>query len=779
MDSFYKEFWEVAVLGPPYKTFLYYIPKYFPKALCQIGLRVIIPFRGNFKVGILIEKKQLEIPEDKIKPVFFPLEEESILTKDYIEFIKEVSKHYVTSVAEVLSSILPHGLKKIKGKIFLKEKKIFLTFKEILKLKEDEIAKLLNLLILNEAKIISTNEEKNKEDFVVELVDLKVKVPSKNIRQKKVIDYIRTKGPQKFSFLKKNLGLWAKDVVDNLCKKGILKKVEYYEKHLFEEIEDFITVGIELNRDQKKALKYLSDDLKKGKGITLIFGVTGSGKTQVYINILKKVLESGGTGLFLIPEVALGYHIFKEVETYLKPWECYFYHSYLPKKEREKIFIEISKKNSPFVVVGTRSSIFLPHIKWKVIIIDEEHDPSYKQEERFFYNAKEIAFYLTKRAHSTLILGSATPDIKTFYSAQNGRISLIYMKKRINDVPMPDIEIVDMLNEKRVLTKKSEEALLKCIERGEQAILLLNRRGYAPIVFCTSCKKVLKCDSCSVSLTYHKEDKSLLCHYCGTSKDFPYPCPDCGSLEFLLLSGGTEKVEEYLKNIFGYEFKTLRLDRDSVKTQKDVEKVLKSFSKKEAQILIGTQMCSKGYHFPDVTLVIVLDGDVGLNLPDYRASERIFSLLVQVSGRSGRGEKKGKVLIQTRNPDHYFWDYIKNNDYEGFFQKELSLRKMFGYPPFKKLALIRMTFPENWKKGYDVVKRVREIVEDLYNKDFDILGPTYAPIKKINKKVRYHLILKSDEWSEIRKIYKLLVSKLQIEDPRFKFQLDMDPVQMV
>ncbi len=774
------DFWEVAILSPPYKSFCYTVPESFPKDFWKVGQRVIVPFKTGFRVGVLLRTTTPDPSLKDIKPIFFPLEASSVLSEEYITFVEEISKHYAVPIAEVLSMILPSGLKRIKGG-FLIDKKI-VSFKRILSSSKEELSQFAKLFYEKGSTFYEfKNVKSDEENLLVELVDTKIDVPERNKRQKKLIEYLKANGPQNLRSLKKELGIWAKDVVDILSKKGIVKKISLFEKDLLKG-KEFLPSGLKLTEEQLSVLDSLVEDLKAGKkGIRLLFGVTGSGKTQIYIHLLKESLKEGKSGLFLVPEVALGYHLYKEVENYFRPWKCYFYHGYLPQREREKIFVEVSNSKEPFVVIGTRSSVFLPYLKWGVIIIDEEHDLSYKQEEKFLYNAKDIAFYLSKRFSSLLLLGSATPDIKSFYSAKQGIFPILYLKNRVNKQLLPEVEIVS-INErtKNILTDRAKDALVECLEKGEQAIVLLNRRGYAPILFCTSCKKVLKCKHCSVSLTYHKEKKIVLCHYCGDSNYFPHACPECGSFAYLTLSCGTERVEEQIKQEFGPQIEVLRLDRDSIRTQKDIEKTLTKFSKQKANILLGTQMCSKGYHFPNVTLVIVVDGDVGLNLPDYKASERIFSLLVQVAGRAGRGEKRGRVIIQTRNPDHYFWKHVEKNDYEGFYEDELALRKRFNYPPFSKLALIRISYPKKWQKGKDLLKKLKDILKTAPIKPgIEILGPAPAPISVIKQKIRHHCIIKAQSWSDIRGIYMYLTSNLCVNDPRFKIQLDMDPVQLI
>ncbi len=778
--------WEVGLLSAPYRTFLYCSPEYFSKDFWKRGLRVVVPFRNGFKLGVLLKQKGTNSNViDNIRPIFWPYEIKPLLSSEYIDMIVEISKHYMVTPSEVLSVALPARVRRLNTMLQLEAEGMGrVRLRDILGWDEKNLLDLAQLWQQGavKLKVINRKEDQNDQDPLIEFVDWNTHIPRRNKRQTRIVEYLWLNGPQRLTRLRGELGSWVKEVIEKLCKRGVLKKVNVYERSLSDGANTNL-VGIYLTEEQRKSVDILIRDLNHNSNrIRLLFGVTGSGKTQIYIHLLRECLKSGGSGLLLVPEVALGYHIYQEVRKYIKPWKCLFYHGYLSQKEREKIFLELAETKEPFVVVGTRSSVFLPHLKWRVIIVDEEHDPSYKQEDRFFYNAKDVVFYLSKKFRSILLLGSATPDIKTYYSAKNGKIPLLVLKNRVNRQQLPEVELVELTKEekKEAFTSRAKELLTECIGKGEQAIILLNRRGYAPVLFCLSCRNVLKCDYCSVSLTYYKGKDKALCHYCGMSKEFPSPCPYCGSMNYLPLSEGTEKVEEYLKVIIGAEKKILRLDRDIVRNQQEAEKTLKRFAKKEAQILLGTQMCSKGYHFPDVTLVIVVDGDIGLNIPDYRASERIFSLLVQASGRAGRGEKRGRVLIQTRNPDHYFWKHVINGDYDGFYKDEIALRKKFNYPPFSKLALIRISFPKKWMKGLDKIKKLEQIINKIPpQEDVMVLGPSPAPIKMIKKKIRYHCIVKARSWVEIRKVYSFITSQLDFEDPRFKMVLDMDPFQII
>jgi primosomal protein N' (replication factor Y) len=493
-------------------------------------------------------------------------------------------------------------------------------------------------------------------------------------------------------------------------------------------------------------------------------------------------LNKGRSALILAPEVALALQVFERVSEAFPEMEVHLYHGYQNPAERARLFARCARNDQPKVVVGTRSAVFLPCRCWGLIVLDEEHDSSFKQDERLSYQAKEVAYFLSRQHKGLLLLGSATPDMRSYSSARQGTIGLSRLMRRVGPHSLPEVQFVNLLEDKALegpLSPQAFEALQGCLNRDEQAIILLNRRGYAPLVYCTSCGQVVKCQRCEVGLTYHKQLERLVCHYCGFSHPFPLPCPECGSHQFVPLSHGTEQVEEFLKSRLGGERELLRLDRDSTRRQGSMEAILDRFSAGEARVLIGTQMCSKGHHFPNVTRVIVIDGDVGLNLPDYRATEKTFQLLVQVAGRSGRGDNPGKVIIQTRNPDHYCWHFVQHNDYEGFFQQEMVRRQRVGYPPFVKLGLLRMSFPQSWPKGMD---KVQQVASALRNQAGDsgarLLGPAPSPIRKIRGRQRYQCLIKASNWADIRSICRPAL-ELNTAGMPFRVSLDLDPGQML
>ena len=446
---------------------------------------------------------------------------------------------------------------------------------------------------------------------------------------------------------------------------------------------------------------------------------------------------------------------------------------------REKTFRELAKRREPCLVVGTRSALFLPLPSLGAVVLDEEHDSSFKQDEGLTYQAKEVAWFRIAQAKGLLVLGSATPDLKTFYAVREAKIPVSTLPARVGGGTLPSIRLVDIRSMncvESILAPETLSALKQTVEQGDQAVILLNRRGYAPLMYCIDCGKVARCPHCDIGLTYHKGRERLVCHYCGYSVPFPSPCPSCKGLHFHPMGQGTERVEEYIGTLLPPGGRVLRLDRDSTRRPGRMEEILESFARQEAQVLVGTQMLSKGHHFPHVTLAVVADGDIGLNLPDYRAAERTFQLLVQSSGRAGRGEKPGQVIIQTRDVNHYCWQYVKNGDYEGFYDYEIALRKRRRYPPFINLALLRISYPMDWADGPTQLARITALLRSE-SKGVTVLGPAPAPLPLLRGRRRFQCLLKAGDWQSIRALYAVLLPLAS--PPNLRISLDIDPVNML
>jgi len=522
-------------------------------------------------------------------------------------------------------------------------------------------------------------------------------------------------------------------------------------------------------------------DIIKSYGIGglfhLIFGITGSGKTEIYIELAKYMLSINRSVIYLVPEISLSTQIFERMYNIFGDY-LIVYHSHLTKNQRLYNWIRFYSGDVK-IVVGTRSAVFLQCPDLGMIIIDEEHDWSYKEHSSPRYNAKKVAFFRSEIENSLIVMGSATPSIETFYTSEKGIIKRHNLGKRFGGALLPEVEIT------KINSKKSADMLSsilklytkRAVDSGKQAIYLLNRRGFSPIVICNNCSSVVLCPHCSISMNFHR-DKNMLCHYCGFTRPVPVNCDGCGSDDILMLGSGTQRIEEIISGVFK-EYKIFRLDQDSSRKRSTVYNLLEEMNDDKIDILVGTQLVAKGFDFHNVTLVGVLLADIGLNLPDFRSSEKIFSLLVQVAGRCGRGDSPGKVIVQTINKNNPIFKYIIDQDYYGFYRSELDIRKALGYPPFSRLArlLVRGKSEEKVKETINRLKD--ELQENINSKALEVqlLGPSSAPFSKIAGNYRHHIILKASDVKDLRTVIK--PAKKAVSVKGLYLEVDIDPYDML
>lgn len=771
--------WDVALLSPPYTTLTYVQPGDIPDSIWRPGLRVVVPVRREIRLGLLLDRVRMGEEVGQKKPLLWPGEDEPLFPPAFLRLLQALSVRYVSSPGRILATVLP-GLVKTGGKKLISREGQTISLQQITALSGEDKRRLVEQWTAGNLQF-----QASKKPGPPQRWDVACQPPwplrPQAARQMQVLDYLWSQGSQSVSDLTHSLGPWASRAVRELARKGLVaaRDIEVAEN----EGQSLPSEAFDLSSDQEQALLSLARDLSAGQACTrLLFGVTGSGKTLVYARLASECINQGRSVLLLVPEVALAFQIHAQVSGLVPKAELILYHGSLPAAKRAATYVRTGREKGPVLVVGTRSAVFLPRSDWGLIILDEEHDASFKQEERLAYQAKEVAYFLSQDRGALLVLGSATPDVKTFHAARNNQVGLLSMPTRVSGRRLPGIEVVNLLQEPEEdgpFSPRCRQALNQCLENGEQAIILLNRRGYAPLVYCTSCAQVVRCGHCAVGLTYHKRLHRLVCHYCGHTRPFPSPCTSCGGHQFVPLSQGTEQIEEYLRTRLDPDVTTLRLDRDSTRPQGSMEDILDRFAKGRAQVLVGTQMCSKGHNFPQVTLVIVVDGDVGLNLPDYRATERTFQLLVQVAGRAGRGEKPGTVYIQTRNPDHYCWRFVQAYDFEGFYSHEISLRQRMHYPPFVKLALVRMSAPADSEADLQRLKDLGlGLRQDGSQNGVQVLGPAPAPISQLRGRLRFQCLLKADSWTAIRSAYARFLASAG-NPGKCRISLDLDPMQML
>lgn len=535
-----------------------------------------------------------------------------------------------------------------------------------------------------------------------------------------------------------------------------------------------------LTDDQKVVFDRIAGSLDQGHKTFLIHGVTDSGKTEIYFQLIQRVLAQGKQAIFLLPEISLTPQFIHALRSRVNAAVA-IWHSQISTAERARTF-EAVRSGKVSVVLGTRSALFAPFSKLGLIVMDEEHEASYKQQQRPLYHAREAALFRAQWHKCPLVLGSATPSVESYYRAQQKEFELLELKERVLGRPLPPVSVVDQRKEKEgrrlaVLSKEMLKALETRLARREQSILLMNRRGHSPFVLCQACGESVNCSRCAVTMVYHKQSDRLLCHYCGQKAKIPEKCTRCGNSKIRLAGVGTERVVEEVQNIFPHA-RVLRMDRDTAKGKNFYEQSYTQFRDENYDVLVGTQMVAKGFHFPRVTLVGVVDADTGLHIPDFRAAERTFQLLSQVSGRPGRSELGGEVIVQTYHPDHYAVLTATQHDYQSFFREELKRRRELRYPPFTRLCLILLQGTQE-KAVFEEGQVLAERLKDLSNRmrlPTEVVGPSPALRPFLRSRHRYQILLKAQprELGQLSEGLKAFHPKQGV-----RMTLDLDPVDLL
>ncbi|MBN2324435.1 MAG: primosomal protein N' [Spirochaetes bacterium] len=513
-----------------------------------------------------------------------------------------------------------------------------------------------------------------------------------------------------------------------------------------------------------------------GEKTFLLHGITGSGKTEVYLRIINDVVNSKRGAILLVPEISLTPQTVDYFSRRVGE-DLAILHSRLTKAERINEWHRI-KDGGKRIVIGARSAVFAPLLDIGIIIIDEEHETSYKSDETPRYNAKRVALYRAKKHNAILLLGSATPSVESYFLAKRGKFGLLELKHRVSNQSLPKTYVTDLrkTGKRDNISKPLARAIETRLGRQEQTILFLNRRGFSPYIYCMSCGHVFRCSNCDITLVFHMQSKRLSCHYCDYSEPPPETCPNCGSERVGYSGFGTEKVEKDLRERFPGAV-IVRMDTDTVKKRTMIPRTLRAFSRREIDILVGTQIVTKGLHFPGVTLVGVLNADIPLNFPDFRSAERTFNIITQVSGRSGRSEKGGEVIIQTYNPAHYAIQTAKRQDYGEFFSREIRFRESLFYPPFCRI--VRLVFRgENSEEIREQAAHAGSFIRERCPEGTSVLGPTLCPLSRIKKNYRVHIIIKSRDTGKIRPLLRELTSSLK-KRPGCYMEIDIDPVSML
>ena len=713
---------EIKAVGVD-KTFTYNIPTEL-KEKVKIGVKVLVPF-GNQKLeGFVMDIKTIQELDYDVKSIIDVVNEQIVLNEEMINIAKYISNKTLATLMSSFSTMLPKALKA--------SHKTNVNKKYIVYLK------------LNKDKINEVKTDKQKEVIkLFENNDLILKCDAVNI---------------------------SVSTVKTLTTKRVLTEVlkESYRYNLESNYED---KQITLTEEQSNAFNAIKNSLNEFKPF-LIHGVTGSGKTEVYMHLISEVIKKGKEAIVLVPEISLTPQLVNIFKARFN--DIAVLHSGLSDGERYDEWRKIyeGKVN---IVVGARSAIFAPFKNLGIIIIDEEHSDTYKQENNPRYDAKDIAIYRAKYHNVPLVLGSATPSIESYTRAILGTYTLINMPTRVNK-NLPKVYLVDMKEEykkgNRLFSGLLINKLNETIENGKQAIILLNRRGFSTVLTCKSCGYVAKCPKCDIPLTYHKTSNTMRCHYCGYGMGKIIKCPSCNSNEVTYTGIGTEKIEEEItKNFNGA--KVIRMDTDTTTKKGAHERIIESFRKKDYNVLVGTQMIAKGLDFPDVTLVGVINGDASLNVPDFRSAEKTFDLLNQVSGRAGRSKSLGEVIIQGFNIDHYSIIKAKNSDYKGFYEEEIKIRKRLGYPPYNNLCLLKISGTNN-----DIVyKEANKIANYLKEHIDNVLGPSFSNMPKVNNIYYVQIIIKykkSDLLYEQLKYIKDIYKK----NNKVRVEIDINPLRI-
>ncbi|MDY5995970.1 MAG: primosomal protein N' [Bacilli bacterium] len=708
------------------QTFSYHVPKLLENNI-KIGVRVRIPFGNMILDGFVLGiSDNSSYDNSKIKDIINVIDEEPVLNKEMLLLGKYMSDNLLASLSSCYQVMLPKALKaEVKSNIKIKYDRYLHRIKSI-----EEIDR-----YIDNCKYESQ-------------INLLCKLKEGDILITKMSSSINT--IIKYGFA---------SIIYEECKRYKYDGISNYKR---------------VNLTDKQRL--VSDTIISsfGKSDTfLLYGVTGSGKTEVYMDVIEKAINNGKSAIMLVPEIGLTPQIvgkfisrFGNVISVL--------HSKLSDSERYDEYRKITNGESK-IVIGTRSAIFVPFNNIGVIIIDEEHTSSYKQDNNPRYSAINVAEWRSKYHNCPLVLGSATPSLESFAKAGNHVYKLLSLTERAGGSVLPIVNIVDMKEEVKkgnfILSDMLKNKIGEVLDRGEQAIILLNRRGYSSTISCRECGYVYKCPNCDITYTYHKSSNNLKCHYCGYSMVLPNKCSICGSDNLKDYGLGTEKLEETLNSL--YKARIVRMDVDTTSKKGQHQKIIDDFGEHKYDILIGTQMIAKGLDFPLVTLVGVVSIDSSLTSPDYRASENTFQLLSQVSGRAGRSENKGEVIIQTFNPDHYAITLAKNHDYIDFYKEEMKIRKMLKYSPYYYMVLVSIT-SKDYELGFKEANKIGSYIRNNINKDSIVLGPTMANMFKVNNIYHYQIIIKYRKDDSLMKVLKFIID-MQVRNNKIDVSIDFNP----
>ena len=811
------EFCDVALPVPLDMAFTYRVEDGLAPV---IGGRVLVPFRQQRMMGIVVDLHDRK-PQVVTKNILGVIDPTPVLDDSILRLGRWIAEYYLAPVGEVFRSMLPLSaeFKKIIGYRITDQGHMALHMAGMSgssarsqRTPEEQAAefRVLDYLAGSDGELVREQTLRQagrasrktldgmvrkkwitREDIsgrqdatrTVRIAVLKSAEGKLNPNQKAIVETLAAAGG-KIPFESLQSLEVPRSTLSTLIRRGLIELIEEPAEFSVSRSKPRPTpFEFDFNNAQKSALASLREKVenKKFSGM-LLHGVTGSGKTAVYLAGMRSVLEAGRSAILLVPEIGLTPAVAADLHQVFGD-EVAILHSALSDRERAEQWYRI-KRGEARMVVGTRSAVFAPVADLALIIVDEEHDASYKQEETPRYHARDVAVVRAKMANSVVVLGSATPSLESYFNAKKNKYALIELPDRVEQRPLPEVEIVDMRLEfqetgrEQVISRKLAEEIQQRLERKEQVMVLLNRRGYSPVVLCRTCGKKLECKNCAIALTHHKREHKMVCHYCGYTAAVPKNCVHCGSEYVYFLGTGSEKLEELLHGMFP-QARIARLDRDTVRGHEDFERTLNALNEGELDLIVGTQMIAKGHDIHGVTLVGVVGADVALGLPDFRAAERTFQLLTQVAGRAGRGQTPGKVILQTYFQDHYAVQYAARHDFIGFYEKELRFRSWMHYPPYSALAnvLIRSANLDdalNWSGS------LGKWFDGTRHEGVRVLGPAAAPIMRLKQDYRYHFVLKSPSREKLNATLRaMLTHAAQQKIPRTQIIVDMDALWLM
>ncbi len=808
-------FCDVALPVPLDMAFTYKIGEHQP----VVGGRVLVPFRTERLSGVVTALHD-RAPSMQAKAVIQVLDSEPVLDEGLMKLGQWISQYYLAPIGDVFRSMLPLAAEIKKAKLYriteagyealhasatvgssrrsrqdIDTQMVEYAVLDYLSMSDNALEgtirsatganrQVLDLLLRK--KWIAREDATSTRDArrTVQIAVLKEVSGKLNENQQKIVTFLQQQEGKAFVEQIRTLDV-PRTTLHTLVKRGVVELVEEAAEFSVSSMKkrgpshlDFI-----FNAEQKAALAAVQKSVGENKfSVSLLRGVTGSGKTAVYLAAMQAVLEAGKSAILLVPEIGLTPAAAANLHQVFGD-EVAILHSALSADERAEQWHRI-RRGEARIVVGTRSAVFAPVTDLALLVVDEEHDSSYKQEETPRYHGRDVAVMRSKLAGAAVVLASATPSVESYHNAQAGKYRLIELKERVERRPLPEVELVDMRFEfqetggDQIFSRQLIQEVTERLQRGEQAMILLNRRGYSSVVLCRACGETLQCKNCSIAMTYHKAAHRMECHYCGYRQAVPKRCLKCDSEHIYFLGAGSEKVEERLHAAFP-QARIGRLDRDTVRSRHDFEHVLNQFHGGEINLLVGTQMIAKGHDVHGVTLVGVVGADYALGFPDFRAAERTFQLLTQVAGRAGRGEMPGKVVLQTYHPDHYAIQFAQQHDYLGFYEKEVRFRKWMHYPPFSALANVlvrsdKLDLTLRW------TGQLGKWFESTRNEGVRVLGPSVAPIMRLKRDFRYHFILKAASREKLNaSLRKMLTFADGEKIPRTNVIVDVDALSLL